>query len=226
MASRLLDGMRISRPDGIVIGRVLSLRILHFFSGDIRETRWFREGAPAPAIPIPPRLRMDWLAEEAWRANPGLFDRPEALIAERFRSGARCLAAVDQDSGALAYHLWVTDRGAWVDWIFQYVEVPEDHLLIFDVWVHPDHRGGNLHWAGVSAACAEAARRGRMHICAGVEGHEFYANAMKCARTGIGLIRPYRQVLGIRVLGWTRHIRSGPSPALAEFSERLRAKYL
>ena len=219
----LPDWLRVSRPDGIVIGRSVVLRIIHFFSGDVTETRWYRSGSPPPAIPVPANIRMFWLTPDDMRANPNMLATPPDVVAERLKTGARCLVAVNTDNGELVYHLWVTDTGAYIDWIFKYIAVPAQHLMVFDVWVHPDYRGGNVHWAGAAMACAEALRRGRTHIYAGVEEHEFYPFAMKYARTGIGAVMPHSQVFGVKILGVTFHFDGGPSPALAEFGERLRA---
>lgn len=70
--------------------------------------------------------------------------------------------------GQVIYHLWISEAEEDIDWIFHPIAPPAGHVLAFDVWVHPDHRGGNVHWAGAAEACAEAVRRHRPVIFAGI----------------------------------------------------------
>jgi hypothetical protein len=70
--------------------------------------------------------------------------------------------------GQVIYHLWISEAEEYIDWIFHPIAPPAGHVLVFDVWVHPDHRGGNVHWAGAAEACAEAVRRHRPVIFAGI----------------------------------------------------------
>ena len=84
--------------------------------------------------------------------------------------------------------------------------------MVFDVWAHPDHRGGKLHWAGASMAAQEARRLGRTGIYAGVEEHEFYLFAAKYAGFGLGLIVPHSSIFGIKVFGLKMRFDGTPPP--------------
>lgn len=220
------DRLRISRPDGIVIGGgAIMLRRLHFFSGDVSEMPRMRKGSSSPALELPPNIRLIPLTRETWRANPRILETDPAVVAARFAAGGRCLIGWDDARDCLVYHLWVTEAPTYIDWIFRTIVVPPDHLLVFDVWVHPDYRGGNVHWAGAAWACGEAERCGRRYIFAGVEEHEYYPFAMKYARIGLGIIGPHSRIVGLKLFGAAFHFIKGPSPRLAHFRDRLRRMY-
>jgi hypothetical protein len=220
------EWLSIGRPGGIVLGGsgAVMLRRLHLFSGDIGVLPWFASGTP-PIIELPAYIRMRWLSPEEWRANPGILETPPDVVAERFEAGARCLIGWDDSTVQLVYHLWVTETATYIDWIFRHINVPPQHLLVFDVWVHPDYRGGNVHWAGASHACGEAVRCGRRYIFAGVEEHEYYIFATKYARLSLGLIVPHSRIVGVKMFGMKFHFTRGPSARLAEFSKRLRRMF-
>lgn len=222
--SWLAGVLTLNRPDGIVVGSAFMARRLHFFTSDLKDTRWYAGGA-APIAELPPSFRMRWLTEAEWRARPDILETAADVVAARFKSDARCLIAWDDDANRLAYHLWVTETGAYIDWIFRYIETPPEHLFVFDVWVHPDYRGGNLHWAGAGWSCNDAMRCGRRRIFAGVEEHEYYPFMMKYARLGLGLGYPYSQIVGFKLFDMRIHFPMGPSPRLARFSDRLHKLY-
>lgn len=201
------------------------VRQLVLVTGDITRTAWFRDGGGPPEVAVPENVRMRWLPDEEWRSTPEMLETAPETVAGRYRTGARCLIGMDTESGRLIYHLWVSEAGAYTPWIFRYVEPPPGHLLVFDVWAHPDHRGGKLHWAGASMAAREAQRLGRTGIYAGVEEHEFFLFAAKYAGFGLGLIVPHSSVIGIKVFGLKMHFDGAPPPRLVEFSRKLRARY-
>ena len=219
--------LRITRPGGLTLGAAGSVmvRLLVLFSGDTTKAAWFGDGRGLPRIVLPGNARMRWLSCEEWQSRPETLATPPDTVAERYRAGAMCLIGTDTDTGQVIYRLWLSATGAYLDWIFKYIHALPGHMLVFDVWVHPDHRGGNLHWAGAAMACEEAARHGRTAICAGVEAHEFLVFAAKYARFGLGLIAPHSSVLGFKFLGMTAHFRRPPPRELVEFSRRLRARY-
>jgi len=214
-----LDGLRIGRSDAVLV------RLLHLFTIDYAGMPWFRRGEPPPPVRLPAHIRVRWLPADEWRQNPGLLARPADVVAARFESGARCLIAWDETAGRTAYHLWVTEGGAYVDWIFRYIAAPPGHLMVFDAWVHPEYRGGNMHWAGASECFAEAARRGRLPIFAGMEELEYFPFVEKIARLGLGISVPHSKLTGLKLFSMTWHFTGGPSPLLAAFGVRLRAMY-
>ena len=201
------------------------VRQLVLVTGDITRTAWFREGADPPEVTLPGDVRMRWLPHEEWQATPEMLETVPETVAERYRTGARCLIGMDTESGRVMYHLWVSEVGAYTPWIFRYVEPPPGHLLVFDVWAHPDCRGRNLHWAGATMAADEARRCRLTGIYAGVEEHEFLLFAAKYASLGLGLITPHVGLFGVKFFGLTMHVRLPPPPKLVGFSRKLRARY-
>ncbi len=201
------------------------VRRLVLFRADGARTPWFASGAPAPGVEMSDNVRVRWLPYEEWQATPEMMETAPETVAGRYQLGARCLIGSDTDSGRVVYHLWVTETGAYTPWIFKYIDVLPGYLMVFDVWAHPDHRGGNVHWAGASMAAREAQRLGRTGIYAGVEEHEFLLFAAKYAGFGLGLIVPHSSVIGIKVFGLKMHFDGAPPPGLVEFSRKLRARY-
>ncbi len=201
------------------------VRELVLFKSDLTRTAWFRNGDSPPQAVLPGNLRMRWLAREEWRSKPELLDTPPETVEARYQTGDRCLIGSDTDTGRVIYHLWLSETGAYTQWIFKFIDVLPGHVLIHDVWVHPDYRGGNVHWAGASMACQEAVRRRRPGVIAGVEEHEFFLFVAKYARLGLVLIVPYCAVVGIKVFAMKMHFRRTPSRALFNFTRKLQARY-
>jgi len=168
---------------------------------------------------------MRWLSRGEWLARPGILDIPRQTVEARYDSGDRCLIGMDTTTGQVIYHLWLSDTGAYTEWIFAFVEALPGHVLIHDVWVHPDYRGGNVHWAGASMACREAVRCRRPGIYGGFEEYEFFPHAAKYASLGLGLILPHVSLVGIRLFAAKMHFRRTPSPAVFDISRKLRARY-
>ena len=216
---------RITRSDGIAIGAgpVILLRELVLFRADLRRCDWFGQGAPAPRGEGPAVARFGWLSAAEWQARSDDMETPPETAARRYRDGAGCLIGTIDDR--VVYHLWVTDTGAHIPWIFKVLEPPAGHLLVFDVWAHPDHRGGNLHWAAAAEACDEAVRRRRPIIFAGVEAHEFPIFATKYASLGLVVIEPCFSLVGLRVFSAVVHWRRSVDPGLRRISDDLADRY-
>lgn len=223
----LIERLDLARLGGLRFGEseAVMARLLHLFTIDFRNTPWFRQGQPPPAVDLPPNIRMRWLSPEEWRTNPRIVETAPDIAAARFRTGGHCLIGWDSEAKRTAYQLWVTESGAYIPWIFRYVAAPPDQLLVTDAWVHPDYRGGNLHWAGASEAFAEAVRRGRQYIYAGMEEVEFFPFATKIARLGFGVATPKASIVGIKLFSLSAHFEKAPSPGLVAFCDRLRARY-
>lgn len=215
-----LDGLKIGRSGAVV------LRLLHLFTIDYEEMPWFRRGDPPPSVRLPGHIKLRWLTKEEWQKAPDILDRDAKTIADRFDAGARCLMAWDENTNRVIYHVWVSETGAYVDWIFRYVDAPANHLMVFDAWVHPGHRGGKLHWAGAAEVFAEAVRCGERRIFAGMEEMEYFPFVEKIARLGLGTSMPHSKIIGLKVYSKSWHVTGGPSPLLAEFGARLRAQNL
>ncbi len=195
------------------------------FKSDLTRTAWFRNGDSPPQAVLPGNLRMRWLASEEWRSKPEVLDTPPETVEARYQTGDRCLIGLDSDTGRVIYHVWASETGTYTGWIFTFVDTLAGHILIHDAWVHPDYRGGNVHWAGMSMACQEAVRCRRPGVIAGVEEHEFFLFAAKYARLGLVLIVPYCAVVGIKVFAMKMHFRRTPSRALFNFTRKLQARY-
>ena len=225
--SPIARGLRITRPDGIRFGKsdFILLRELVLFEIDLTRTDWYRGQVPLRAVDKGGGVRMRWLSHDEWRSAPDMLDTAPELAAERYRAGDRCLIGWDAASGMLAYHLWVSAKGAYIPWIFKFVPTPPGRLLLFDLWVHPVHRGGSVHWAAASEVCHEARRQGRPGFVAGVEEHEYFAHASKYARLGLGLAVPYGSIVGVKLWGAKVHLRRAPSSHLVAFSRQLAAQY-
>jgi len=223
----LIDRLDLSRLGGLRFGEsdAVMARLLHLFTIDFRNTPWFRQGSPPPAVSLPANIRMRWLSPEEWRTVPNIIETAPDIAAARFRTGGRCLIGWDSDAKKTTYQLWVTESGAYIPWIFRYVAAPPGLLLVTDAWVHPDYRGGNMHWAGASEAFAEAVRRGRQYIYAGMEEMEFLPFATKIARLGFGVATPKLSIVGIKFFSLSAHFEKAPAPALIAFCDRLRARY-
>lgn len=195
------------------------------FKSDLTRTAWYRNGDSSPHVTLPTNLRMYWLPREEWRSKPEILDTPPETVDARYQTGDRCLVGLDTDTGQVVYRLWASEKGAYTEWIFAFVEALPGHILIHDVWVHPDYRGRNVHWAGASMACREAVRCGRPGIYGGFEEYEFFAHAVKYASLGLGLIFPHVSVVGIKFFAIKMHFRRTPSPALFNITRKLRARY-
>ncbi len=219
--------LRVSKPGGLRFGEseAVMIRRLVLFRADGARTPWFASGAPAPSVNLSDNVRVRWLPHEEWQSTPEMMETAPETVAGRYRSGAKCLIGSDTDSGRVVYHLWVTETSAYTPWIFKHIDVLPGYLMVFDVWAHPDHRGGNVHWAGAAMAAGEAQRLGRTGIYAGVEEYEFLLFAAKYAGFGLGLIVPHSSIIGIKVFGLKMHFDSAPPPGLVEFSRKLRARY-
>lgn len=220
---------RITRPDGIGLGAdmgagpAILLRELVFFRADLRRADWFGRGAPAPRAAGPAEARFRWLSAAEWHARSDDMETLPATATQRYGEGAGCLIGTIADR--IVYHLWVSESGADVPWIFDKIEPPDGHLLVFDVWVHPDHRGGNLHWLGAAEACDEAVRRRRPIVFAGVETHEFPIFAAKYASLGLVVIEPCFSLVGLRFFSAAVHWRRSVDPRLRRITEDLAARY-
>ena len=219
--------MHITRPGGIVIGGTPSIviRELVLFTADLTRASWFRNCAPPPEAPLPGNVQLRWLPFEEWQANRAVLETDEETVLERYRAGARCLFGWDSGAGKCVYHLWVSETGAYIEWIFKYVSALPGHLLAFDIWVHPDCRGQNIHWVGAARACEEARRAGHPGIFAGIEDHEFPVFALKYARAGLCLIKPHVSLAGVKVFGATAHFTRSPSQRLVAYAERLKTRH-
>ena len=191
----------------------VQVRRLIIFAGDTRDTDWSRAGKDGPDVPHPPGVVFQWLREGA--VLPGQVSRYAGAnsVKARFAAGDACLAGLAED-GQLVYHLWVTERGAHIEWIFGRVAPRPGEMMVYDVWTDPDWRGGHLHAAGSAEACREAARRGAPVIVGGVERKEFRAFAKLYRRAGIGPITAARAILGIRLLVWSVRIPVSPPSGL------------
>ncbi len=205
--------------------RSIVSRELILFTADLTQTAWYRGAEKPPAVPLPDGVELRWLSAEEWRSGSVSFDRPRHETAERFASGARCLIGWDKAAEALVSHHWVSTAGAYVDWIFDHVRPAPGHLLAFDSWVHPDHAGSDLFWAGASTLCAEAVRCRHPRIFAGFDLRDFVPNAVKGANLGLGVIVPYSSLIGMRFFDAVSHYHRAPSPKLVEFGRRLRDRY-
>ncbi len=201
------------------------VRELVMFKSDLTRTAWCRNGDSPPQVTLPANLRMHWLPREEWRSKPETLDTPPETVETRYQTGDRCLIGLDTDTGRVIYHLWVSETGAYTGWIFTVVDALAGHILIHDVWVHPDYRGGNVHWAGASMACREAVRCRRPGIYGGFEEYEFFAHAVKYASLGLGLIFPHVSVVGIKFFAMKMHFRRIPSRALFNITRNLQARY-
>ncbi|MCH7957835.1 MAG: hypothetical protein IIB63_09805 [Proteobacteria bacterium] len=219
--------LRVSKPGGLRFGEseAVMIRRLVLFRTDITRTAWFKNRGGPPEVTLPDNVSMRWLPCEEWRSTPEKLETAPETVAQRYQNGDRCLIALDNDSGQVIYHLWVSDVGAYTPWIFKFIDTRPGHLMVFDVWAHPDHRGGKLHWAGASMAAQEAQRLGRTGIYAGVEEHEFFLFAAKYAGFGLVLIVPHASIIGIKVFGLKMHFDGTPPPGLVAFSRKLRARY-
>lgn len=219
--------LRVSQPDGLRLGgsEKVMVRDLILVKGDVTRTEWFLAGAPAPHVTTPDNVNMRWLCRDEWESKAEILDRPREIIARRFDRGARCLIGWDETDRRVIYHLWADDKGSHTPWIFRRLEPLDKHLLIFDVWAHPDYRGKNVHWAGAAMSCEEVVRRGLTGICAGLEAHEFLPFATKYASFGLGLITPYASILGFNFFGLKLHFDRPPPEGLCAFSRKLHARY-
>ncbi len=219
--------LRVSKPGGLVFGASGSVMVreLVMFKSDLTRTAWFRNGDSPPQVALPGDLRMRWLPREEWLSKPEILDIPPETVDARYQMGDRCLIGLDTDTGQVVYRLWASEKGAYTGWIFAFVEALPGHILIHDVWAHPDYRGGNLHWAGASLASREAVRCRRPGIYGGFEEYEFLAHAAKYASLGLGLPTPHASLLGIKFFALEMHIRRPPPLALVELSRKLRARY-
>lgn len=219
--------LHIVRPHGIVLGASGSvmLRELVLFRADVTRTAWFRRGDAPPRPDLPDTVALRWLSADEWRSNPAILERDAAEIGERYENGSRCLIGADTATGRIIYHLWISVTGIYTDWIFDVVDPLPRHLLVHDVWLHPEHRGGNIHWVGASMACAEVVRRGHVGIVAGVEEHEYFLFAVKYARIGLVLAMPYTSVVGLKIGGLRLHFRRTPSRKVMAFSRRLTRRH-
>ncbi len=220
-------GLHIVRPDGIVLGSSGSvmLRELVLFRSDLTRTQWYRNGKMPLVVDLPDHIAMRWLPSEEWQANPGILSIDPVTAGDRYRSGSRCLIGTDTTTGKVIYRLWVSEKGVYTDWIFKLVAPLPGNLLVFDVWVDPDYRGGNVHWAGASMACQEAVRCGSPGIVGGVEENEYFLFAAKYARLGLCLADPYQSIVGLKISGIKLHIQRKPSPRVTEFSHRLAKRF-
>ncbi len=225
--SPIAQGLRITRPDGIRFGKsdFLLLRELVMFEIDLTRTDWYRGRAPLRAVDTGGGVSMRWLSHDEWRSAPDILDTAPELVAERYRAGDRCLIGWHAASETLASHLWISAKGAYIPWIFKFVPTLPGRLLLFDLWVHPVHRGGSVHWAAASEVCQEALRQGRPGLVAGVEEYDYFAYASKYARFGLGLMVPYGSIVGVKLWGATAHLHRAPSPRLIAFSRQLAAQY-
>lgn len=181
-----------------------------------------------PPLPSPPKgISMRWLSEQEWEANPELLYSPADVVRKRYRDQGTCLIGVETSSGRTVYHLWVTTKGAYVEWIFKYLEAPPGGVLIFDAWVAPDRRGNTLHKIGAAWAARKTLECGRTVAAAGVEEHEFYPFATMYAKMGLGLLVPQHFIIGLSLpRGVRRHWHRPPSAGVLAFTEKLRQKYL
>ena len=220
-------GLHIARPDGFFVGSGPTLAVREFilFTAEISETVWFRNGEPAPRPNLADDIKLTWLTSEQWHDEPSLISTEPAIARERFGGGGCCLVGRDTRTLQTVYQLWASDRGAYIPWIFKFIPAPAGHLLVFDVWVHPDHRGGAIHWNGAAMACEEARNSEHTAILAGVETHEFQAFAAKYARQGLVTIWPRESLLGIKFFGATRHFSQQPPAHLIEYANKLKMQY-
>ena len=217
----------ISQPDGLRLGgsEAVMIRDLILVSGNVTRTKWYLDGQPPPHVSVPGHVDMRWLSFADWRADKAILDTPAETVARRFSRGASCLVGWDGQDQRVIYHLWVSERGTYTPWIFKVLEPLAEHLIIFDVWAHPDYRGKNVHWAGASMACEEVVRSGAKGICAGLEAHEFLPFATKYASFGLGLITPYASILGFKLFGLKAHFHRPPPERLCAFGCKLHARY-
>ena len=186
---------------------------------------WRRPGRPLPPNPAPPEVEMRWLSAAEWQGTPSLLPHPQALIAERFAEGDRCLVMHRRDDAELLYHLWMGTSGSWTDWIGARIVPPDGYALVFDVWTHPDWRRGTLHIPGATAATRALDDLGLRGMVAGVEAHEVIPFARMYARAGLGFMWPYEVIVWHRLgpLSWHRTVE--PDAQLVERCAEIRRRY-
>lgn len=142
-------------------------RLLAIISaGRIRLFRYYLVAQPVTTVPFSKGRGGAIEVREvmAGELNASQFDRPAAVIAERYRRGGRCLAA--WKDGALLGYLWFT-LGDYQEDEVRAVFSPDDSAAWdFDVQVFPQHQfsmafarlwdGANLlfHGLGVRSSCS------------------------------------------------------------------------
>jgi hypothetical protein len=197
------------------------LKKLVIFHADASRMEWHRNRQSPPAPQGNCEVEFRWLEPGAWKRNPAVLETPADVVAARFSEAGRCLVGTDNRSRTV-YHLWLMPAGTFVSWIGKVVRPPAAGMLVSDVWVDPSWRGGNVHRWGVSVMAGELVRHGRRIVTAGVEDHEFRAEATMFARLGLGLCVPAYCIYWLRAAGtWGIHWRSRPPRQLLQFSERL-----
>ena len=162
-------------------------------------------------VPAHKGVDLEWLGQNG-PAPAGISQYADtAGVDQRLARGDGCLIGRDATTGGLVYHLWVTESGAYLDWIFAAVTPRPQELLVYDVWLGENHRGGPAHWAAAALTCQEAMRRGRRYILAGVERREFPSFARKYRAHGLPQITADRAIIGIWIGGMRWHLNR-PAP--------------
>jgi hypothetical protein len=130
-----------------------------------------------------------------------------------------------RDDGELVYHLWVSTAPTWTDWIGGVVAPLDGHVLVFDLWAHPDWRRGRLHLAGTAAVARLLNELGLDGMVAGVEEQEIVPYARMYARAGLGFIVPYEVIVWHRDGERSWHDRAQPEAHLVESCADIRRRY-
>ncbi len=187
------------------------IRELILTSGDFTTTHWYPHNAP-PQQPLPDGTSIE-IVRDTSRAE--LFTIGPVSVAEanqRLSEGDSCVVVTD--SFGLAAEMWCSERKRYIEWIGCKVRPPPGHVHFYNAWVRPESRGLNLQWVLAAAACANVVTLGRHQICAGVERREFAPFTRKYASIGLGLIKPYKSIWALRMLGITAAISTRPPSSL------------
>ena len=199
------------------------LRELILFSADLTETASYHNGTPPPVLP------QSSVSFEVVSGHWPDVQTPECSefsnIQSRLDRGDDCILGRNIETGRVEYCLWLTSHPTYLDWIFTEVIPLDGHVLLYNAWVHPDLRGGSLHWAGAARACQHLISCGQLFLCAGVELNEFKPFAGKYAQLGLAVIVPYASLWGLRLFDRTFHMMRPPRTALVQHQHDLRVRY-
>ena len=198
------------------------VRKLILVSGDFATTHWFPHHAP-PTPSLPEGISAETIRDTS-RADVftiGPVSAAEAV--QRLGEGDSCVVATD--SFGLAAEMWCSEKKRYIEWLGCKIRPPSGHVQFYNAWVRPDARGLGLQWVMAAAACANVIAIGRHKICAGVERKEFAPFARKYAAMGLGLIKPYKSVWALNVLGMTVAISTRPPSSLDVACQRAGALF-
>lgn len=201
-------------------------RELVVFEADLSISPWLIKNELPQFPKIPDYISYQWLKEQQCLERSDQLNRSHEMIKERYRDEGQCLVGIDIRNNTIISELWLTTKSAYIEWIFKRMHASNKGVFLYNIWLHPDYRGGTIYQYGIVLACQKAAQLGHLIVSAGVEERDFYPFARMHAILKTALLVPKHILIYQRLDSGIKVFRKKPPTKKSiEYSTKLKREY-